>query len=72
MLHQTFLFLRQVWQLFDVSQILEFLRYIPETFQILEQIVYANSAEQNQKYVHWTLMPPPSALSKMVPCLLAN
>ena len=28
MLHQTFLFLGQVWQLFEVSQILEFLRYM--------------------------------------------
>ena len=28
MLHQTILFLGQVWQLFEVSQILEFLRYI--------------------------------------------
>ena len=28
MLHQTFLFLGQLWQLFEVSQILEFLRYI--------------------------------------------
>ena len=27
MLHQTFLFLGQLWQLFVVSQILEFLRY---------------------------------------------
>ena len=27
MLHQTFLFLGQIWQLFEVSQILEFLRY---------------------------------------------
>ena len=27
-LHQTFLFLGQVWQLFEVSQILEFLRYL--------------------------------------------
>ena len=27
MLHQTFLFLGQLWQLFEVSQILEFLRY---------------------------------------------
>ena len=27
MLHQTFLFLEQLWQLFEVSQILEFLRY---------------------------------------------
>ena len=26
MFHQTFLFLRQLWQLFEVSQILEFLR----------------------------------------------
>ena len=26
-LHQTFLFLGQLWQLFEVSQILEFLRY---------------------------------------------
>ena len=29
MLHQTFLFLGQLWQLFEVSQILEFLRYYP-------------------------------------------
>ena len=28
MLHQTFLFLGQLWPLFEVSQILEFLRYI--------------------------------------------
>ena len=28
MLHQTILFLGQLWQLFEVSQILEFLRYI--------------------------------------------
>ena len=27
MLHQTFLFLGLLWQLFEVSQILEFLRY---------------------------------------------
>ena len=27
MLHQTFLCLGQLWQLFEVSQILEFLRY---------------------------------------------
>ena len=27
MLHQTFLFLGQLWQLFEVSQILEFLGY---------------------------------------------
>ena len=27
MLHQTFLFLGQLWLLFEVSQILEFLRY---------------------------------------------
>ena len=27
MLHQTFLFSGQLWQLFEVSQILEFLRY---------------------------------------------
>ena len=28
MLHQTFQFLGQLWQLFEVSQILEFLRYL--------------------------------------------
>ena len=28
MLHQTLLFLGQLWQLFEVSQILEFLRYV--------------------------------------------
>ena len=32
MLHQTFLFLGQLWQLFEVSQILEFLRYITAYF----------------------------------------
>ena len=32
MLHQTFLFLGQLWQLFEVSQILEFLRYDNEFF----------------------------------------
>ena len=31
MLHQTFLFLGQLWQLFEVSQILEFLRYHPNS-----------------------------------------
>ena len=30
MLHQTVLFLGQLWQLFEVSQILEFLRYEPQ------------------------------------------
>ena len=30
MLHQTFLLLGQLWQFFEVSQILEFLRYIFE------------------------------------------
>ena len=30
MLRQTFLFLGQLWQLFEVSQILEFLRYTPK------------------------------------------
>ena len=36
MLHQTFLLLGQLWQLFEVSQILEFLRYVikyGETFE---------------------------------------
>ena len=28
MLHQTFLFLGQLWQLFEVSQILKFLQYM--------------------------------------------
>ena len=31
MLHQTLLFLGQLWQLFEVSQILEFLRYFFST-----------------------------------------
>ena len=31
MLHQTFLFLGQLWQLFEVSQILEFLQYFLPT-----------------------------------------
>ena len=34
MLHQTFLFLGQLWQLFEVSQILEFLRYLVNVFAI--------------------------------------
>ena len=37
MLHQTFLFLGQLWQLFEVSQILEFLRY-----KLSETILYVN------------------------------
>ena len=32
MLHQTFLSLGQLWQLFEVSQILEFLRYTQTLF----------------------------------------
>ena len=32
MLHQTFLFLGQLWQLFEVSQILEFLQYFLYSF----------------------------------------
>ena len=32
MLHQTFLFLGHLWQLFEVSQILEFLRYAEMSF----------------------------------------
>ena len=32
MLHQTFLFLGQLWQLFEVSQILEFLQYFLNSF----------------------------------------
>ena len=39
MLHQTFLFLGQLWQLFEVSQILEFLRY----FEIKEVFIYCIS-----------------------------
>ena len=34
MLHQTFLFLGQLWQLFEVSQILEFLRYYRKILRI--------------------------------------
>ena len=34
MLHQTFQFLGQLWQLSEVSQILEFLRYSHILFQI--------------------------------------
>ena len=33
MLHQTFLFLGQLWQLFEVSQILEFLRLTTVPFK---------------------------------------
>ena len=36
MLHQNFLFLRQLWQLFEVSQILEFLRYTVLLTRILK------------------------------------
>ena len=36
MLHQTFLFLEQLWQLFEVSQILEFLRYTVLLVRILK------------------------------------
>ena len=38
MFHQTFLFLGQLWQLFEVSQILEFLRYFWKMMgRLLEQ-----------------------------------
>ena len=38
MLHQTFLFLGQVWQLFEVSQILEFLRYYEFYIKLLRKM----------------------------------
>ena len=41
MLHQTFLFLGQLWQLFEVSQILEFLRYSQRnTYKAQQDNVY--------------------------------
>ena len=39
MLHQTFLFLGQLWQLYEVSQILEFLRYIINLLLLLKQFL---------------------------------
>ena len=39
MLHQTFLFLGQLWQLFEVSHILEFLRYLHYAIQTLLNIL---------------------------------
>ena len=42
MLHQTFLFLGQLWQLFEVSQILEFLRYI-QSWSFLEEIFFSST-----------------------------
>ena len=38
MFHQTFLFLGQLWQLFEVSQILEFLRYCTVIFSKISSI----------------------------------
>ena len=34
MLHQTLLLLGQLWQLFEVSQILEFLRYLHDAWHL--------------------------------------
>ena len=39
MLHQTFLFLGQLWQLFEVSQILEFLWYVALSMQVLPRLL---------------------------------
>ena len=38
MLHQTFLFLGQLWQLFEVSQILEFLRYNANVYNAISDL----------------------------------
>ena len=43
MLHQTFLFLGQLWQLFEVSQILEFLRYM--SFFVANRFIYKSQRE---------------------------
>ena len=48
MLHQPFLFLRQLWQLFEVSQILEFLRYA-ETLLYFERKIWGFEATYSAK-----------------------
>ena len=44
MLHQTFPILGQLWQLFEVSQILEFLRYIKGNIEII-QVYWLNISD---------------------------
>ena len=43
MLHQTFVFLGQLWQLFEMSQILEFLRYALEFYLASVCLVHCNT-----------------------------
>ena len=43
MLRQTFLFLGQLWQLFEVSQILEFLRYLVIAHNVIVDQIKSNN-----------------------------
>ena len=48
MLHQTFLFLGQLWQLFEVSQILEFLRYKCNAKLVITDKPFINSLNRHR------------------------
>ena len=50
MLHQTFLFLGQLWQLFEVSQILEFFTVICELCYISEKEITVRSSSDCRSY----------------------
>ena len=51
MLRQTFLFLGQLWQLFEVSQILEFLRYkVSKKFPSTVLKLYSRHNSHIKKY----------------------
>ena len=66
MLHQTFLFLGQLWQLFEVSQILEFLRYFDLTLTVIASNVgislrLMGTALEEASLLVWFLSPWGSA-----------
>ena len=49
MLHQTFLVLGQLWQLFEVSQILEFLRYERSSKEEIENFLKHVLGRKNER-----------------------
>ena len=48
MLHQTFSVLGQLWQLFEVSQILEFLRYTGTEASLFSADLRSNNEDQDE------------------------
>ena len=52
MLNRTFLFLGQLWQLFEVSQILEFLRYYQSKQGITKGLSFHITVRTTLHYFH--------------------